>query len=748
MKLINELKRRNVIRVAAAYLIIGWLLAQVSTTLEAALILPPWFDTLIVTVMLIGFPIALIISWVYELTPEGIKKEKDTKADESINHEASKKLNYITLVAAIAVAGMFIWQHINPSSDSRLRGNDNRVMRSDSGLVEGNGDSNNQAVIPAQAGIYSIDSEINKNSIAVLPFVNMSSDNEKEYFSDGLTDTILHKLVQLPELRVAARTSSFKFKGLNEDMREIAVQLGVANVLEGSVQRQGNRVRITAQLINGSDGSHLWSKIFDETLDDIFRVQDEIANGVAAAMLKTLKADSNSSGEIGGTKNLQAYEAYLKGMDAIRKGTPEGVNISISQLELAVNLDPDYALAWAGLSKAYEGPAELGTATWESTYAPMTRAAEMAIEKAPKLAAAHLAYAYVIDRKGEGSSNKSIEKAIELEPYNVEALAALAELKIHESEYREALILAEKAISLNPLDNTLQVLLAEFKINLGDVDSAINNIGSLILTNTEDLQLKKDYSRLLMAAGRDLEAMRVTKQILENNSNLLEALFRASNLHMHYRDAELADKYLSRVETISPNRAMDDRAYYCLNTGDMQCYDAYINQYIRFLRQSGSDKYADIEEAIQLIFRGEPIKSIQLLESLSHESIYWLHDRFSEHNNFYLAVAFDKNGQKIERDEILNIIEKDIQKSLSNGLSPRIVEPNLIRIAAIKGDAQLAAQRLSLSIKNKYPPRLNELTHYPFYDTVRDHPEFKKQMENLEAYEDEIKNEMITEGIW
>jgi TolB-like protein/tetratricopeptide (TPR) repeat protein len=742
MTIWQELKRRNVFRVAIAYLVVGWLLIQVLGIATDSFEAPAWVMKLFITLIVIGFIPTVLFSWAFELTPEGLKKESEIQTSNSQTVHSAKKLDYITILAAVAVAAMFTWQQMNPQVIA---------LRNAVNDKDGGGLLNQESDISTLTNteINATDRvEINVNSIAVLPFVNMSSDQDQEYFSDGLTDTILHKLVQLPDLRVAARTSSFKFKGLNEDMREIAIQLGVANILEGSVQRQGDRVRITAQLIKGSDGSHLWSKVFDETLDDIFRVQDDIANGVATAMLKTLSTDSNSSGEVGGTKNLKAYEAYLKGMDAMRKGTPESVNIAISQLELAVNLDPDYALAWVALSKSYEGPAELGTATWESTHQPMIMAAEMAINTAPKLATAHLAYAYIMDVKGEESSLEYIKKAIELEPNNSEALAALALLKIYDNEYREALILTEKALLLNPLDITLQVQLASFKILLGDADSALDFIENLVRKNPEDILLRKEYSELLVTAGRDLQAMRVTNEILANNPNLLGALFRSSNLRLYYRDPELAEKYLLRVETLAPNRAIDDRAIFCFYTGNIQCYDEYMSNYIKFIRHSGTNKYADLIEAELMIYRGDLNKSIQLLEPLLKAPISWLHSRLSVHQNFFLAVAYEKNEQKSARDEILKVIEKDVQKSLSNGLWPSLAEPNLIRIAAIKGDAQLAAQRLSLSIKNKYPPSLNELTYYTFYDTVRDHPEFQKQMKNLETYEDEIKNTMIDEGLW
>ncbi|HSD68921.1 MAG TPA: hypothetical protein VLB07_05170, partial [Woeseiaceae bacterium] len=241
MSLISELRRRNVFRVAAAYLVVGWLLTEIASTLLPMFGAPGWVARTLVIVIAIGFVPVMIFSWAYELTPEGLKRESLVNRDESITWQTGRKLDMVTITAVIAGVVFLAWTRMSP-----------------------------QVTVP---GVDQPDAEPDQASVAVLPFVNMSGNAENEYFSDGLTETLLHMLAQLPELRVAARTSSFAFKGQDKDIREIALALRVAHVLEGSVQRAGDRVRITAQLIRANDGFHVWSENYDRTLDDIFGIQ-------------------------------------------------------------------------------------------------------------------------------------------------------------------------------------------------------------------------------------------------------------------------------------------------------------------------------------------------------------------------------------------------------------------------------------------------------------------------------------------
>ncbi|MCZ6536638.1 MAG: adenylyl cyclase, partial [Gammaproteobacteria bacterium] len=266
MSIFRELKRRNVFRVAAAYAVVAWLLIEVTATVFPIIKLPDWSVTLVAAFILIGFPLALILAWAFEITPEGIKLEKDVDRSQSVTHVTGRKIDYFIIAALVLALGFFAFDKfvLGPSRDAEL--------------VQ----ATTQAVAELSTEIEK--SEVPDNSIAVLPFVNMSSDPEQGYFSDGISEELLNVLVHVDGLRVASRTSSFAFKGGNKNLAEIADILKVSYLLEGSVRKAGNRVRITAQLIEAASDRHLWSEIYDRDLTDIFAIQSEIANAIVAAL--------------------------------------------------------------------------------------------------------------------------------------------------------------------------------------------------------------------------------------------------------------------------------------------------------------------------------------------------------------------------------------------------------------------------------------------------------------------------------
>ena len=310
MSLFSELKRRNVFRVAAAYVVVGWLLTEVSTTLLDTFGAPDWVAKAIILVLAIGFVPILIFSWAFELTPEGIKRERDVDRDTSITSRTGRKLDYVTIAAVVVGIAFLAFLKDRPQVETPQE---------------------ITATEPADA------------SVAVLPFVNMSGNAENEYFSDGLTETLLHMLAQVPELKVAARTSSFAFKGQDRDIREIATALDVAHILEGSVQRAGDRVRITAQLIRANDGFHVWSENYDRTLNDIFAIQDEIAGRVGDALSASLLGEAEPAIIVGvGTENIRAYDLYLMALSENAKGSYGSLKAAEGHLKDALSLDPGF----------------------------------------------------------------------------------------------------------------------------------------------------------------------------------------------------------------------------------------------------------------------------------------------------------------------------------------------------------------------------------------------------------------------
>ena len=309
MSLFNELKRRNVFRVTAAYVVVAWLVTEVGTTLLQTFGAPDWVAKAIILVFGLVFIPVVIFSWVYELTPEGIKKETQVNRDTSITSKTGRKLDLITIVAVVVGIAFISFYRV--------------------------------AIPPPVPDIA--ETTAHEASVAVLPFVNMSGNEENEYFSDGLTETLLHMLAQVPGLKVAARTSSFSFKEQPEvTASEIAKILNVAHILEGSVQRAGDRVRITAQLIRADDGFHVWSENYDRTLDNIFDIQDEIAEKVGGALSESLLGPADVVIVGVGTENLAAYESYLQALSHKWKFSFGGLREAETLLKDALSKDPDF----------------------------------------------------------------------------------------------------------------------------------------------------------------------------------------------------------------------------------------------------------------------------------------------------------------------------------------------------------------------------------------------------------------------
>ena len=740
MSLFTELKRRNVFKVGIAYLIASWVLLQLTDVLIDLLGLPDIAGKFVVLLIVIGFIPALIIAWAFELTPEGIKKEKDVDRSESTAPRTGRKLNYIIIGTLVVALGYSIY--------------DGRFSRRE--VTEATPEPVTEEKQAVTAGPVTDDA-----SIAVIPFLNLSSDEEQAYFSDGLADTILHMLAQIPDLRVAARTSSFKFKGKNEDVREIAAMLGVAMVLEGSVQRQGNRVRITVQLIKGEDGSHLWSKVYDDTLDDIFRVQDQIAKGVADAMLSTTMvgdkpgdhAGLDSATELtglGGTRNVAAYDAFLKGQEALQEGTPEAASTALVQLQLAVEFDPGFARAWVELAWAYLNGAIVGTATWEAANSDMRTAAEKALTLEPRLASAHLALARALSFDDEATEkiHAAILKASELEPNNADVLVAMGSLKSDQGKVRESLKLTEKAVLINPLDTELQTTLAFRRMRVGSVEQALSAMVKIADEQPDDPLVQMTYSSLLQMTGNEIESAKVNQRVLDNNPDFLRALFNATFKHSSLRDFEVADELLSRVEAIAPERAFDDRFMYCILIEDRACFEDYGQRYLDHLRRAGSSRRADDFESEYALFMNNPGRSIELLEP-GMNTVIGNESPINDFGKAYtLAVAYDKEGLIDKRDGVLDSIEATIQVYLANGIWPRLIAEDLFTLAALRGDAQLAAERLALAIESSASPSSIVINRSPRYEKVRKDPAVKAQIERLQEIEDQLREQLYAEGIW
>jgi len=389
----KEIKRRKVVRVVIAYLVVGWGLIQIADATIDPLRLPEWSNTLVVWLVALGFPIAIVLAWILDVTPKGIEVTPNIEEDKT------------------------------PS--------------------------------PPDA------------SIAVLPFINMSENTDNEYFSDGLSEELLNMLVRLQSVRVCSRTSSFPFKGKDADTPTIASQLGVRHVLEGSVRRSGDKVRITAQLIDAVEDVHLWSETYDRELQDIFAVQDEIAAHIFESLQLTLTKDAQEAAH-STTDNVDALDYYLRGRDLYHRTDAGHLEKSRAMFEKALQLDPDYALAWAGLTYTY-----VDTFWYKMGDKDLLRqadeASQKAVESAPHLAESHGARGLAL-RAAEKFDEAEVEfkKAIEINPRLFEPIHFYAQMMRSKENFELSAKLFEQAAEARPEDYQAIALAANMHEALGD----------------------------------------------------------------------------------------------------------------------------------------------------------------------------------------------------------------------------------------------------------------------------------------
>jgi TolB-like protein len=467
---LSELKRRNVYKVAVAYAVVGWLLMQVSATIVPALHLPDWITTAVVVLVLIGFPVALVIAWAFEMTPEGMKRTEDVGPNEVIPQWSGRKFAALIIVMAMGAAALLSYQLLRPKAPS--------------------------AVQPANAP---------SKSIAVLPFVNMSSDKENEYFVDGLTEEILNRLAQITELKVPGRTSSFAFKEKNSDLRLIGSALGVAHVLEGSVRKSGNRLRITTQLVRTADGFHLWSQNYDRKLDDVFAIQEEIARAIAGALSVQLKLGIEGEAERP-TQDMEAYDNYLQARTLIALRTPDSLRRATLLLQHAVQRDPGFAKAWAYLADVHASNRFYGLGTAKESLDEAEKEARKALALDDSIAPAHAALAEVMRGRFQWlAAEAENRRAVELSPGDADIHAHYAAMLKTVGHLDAALAHARRASELEPLAWITPLFEGLNHLSRGDLTQSRDRIeqSKKISRSVQNFQLRVELLHALSSGEAD-----------------------------------------------------------------------------------------------------------------------------------------------------------------------------------------------------------------------------------------------------
>jgi TolB-like protein/Flp pilus assembly protein TadD len=475
----SELKRRNVYKVAVAYAVVGWLIIQVCSTVLPTFHAPEWVVQTLVVLVALGFPIALVIAWAFELTPEGIKRNEDADASAP---RARRKYTWMYIVvfgAALSIGLFFVGRYTARNTAAAARAE--------------------PVAVPS----------IPQKSIAVLPFDNLSHDQDNAYFAEGVQDEILTRLAKVADLKVISRTSTQKYKSAPDNLRAIAQQLGVANVLEGSVQKSQDQVRVNVQLINALTDAHLWADTYDRKLTDIFAVESDIAKAIADTLRAKLSGSEQTAMSKTPTANPEAYELYLKGRFFWNKRTSADLRKSIEYFEQAIEKDPRYALAYAALAQAWFVSPAYNNGTPKACFAQAEIAANKALALDDKLSDAHAALGgvkqlFYFDTPG---AIAEFERAIELNPNDVSAHHWLANHSLAASgQFERQLAEMKRTRDLDPLSVIVNTNLGWAYVYPWRLDEAIAQLRKTVELDPNFYDARYSLGQALELNGNMTEA--------------------------------------------------------------------------------------------------------------------------------------------------------------------------------------------------------------------------------------------------
>src|SRR6266404_3436199 len=548
----GELKRRNVYKVAITYAVVAWLLIQAASILLPTFEAPTWVMKAFVVLLTLGFVISVMISWAFEMTPEGMKRTADISPSDVIPYWSKRKFVAVIVSVALLATGLLVFELL-------------RAPRS------------------------TIASKPDNKSIAVLPLLNESGDPKDEYFSDGLSEELIAALAQIKDLKVIGRSSSFRFKDRKEESKIIGEKLGVSTLLEGTVRKQGERVRIVAELINAADGIELWTRTFDRELKDIFAVQQEIAAAVASSLKMTLLGANQRPSTDSATQNIEAHNAYLLGHYHFQRRNIEDYRKAVSHFDEAIRLDPQYALAYAERSEAWT---LIGDLSGESKTAwPRAQSdAEHAVAIAPALAEAHGALGWVrffVEWKfAEGL--EELRRAKELSPANPTANDLLGRVLPYLGKLDEAEQQARQAVELDPLGFT-----------------------------------QNNLARILWFKGKNDEADKVARRVAELQPTAASSRRWQVLIAVQRGDGETALREAQSEPDEGYRRFLIALAHYV--RGDRNAADAALSDLIQYGRDTLAYQIAEVYAV-----RGETDKAFE-----------WLQISYDNHDTGTLAILVD-----------------------------------------------------------------------------------------------------------
>ena len=672
-----ELKRRNVYKVAVAYAVVSWLLIQIATQVFPFFEIPNWAVRLVVLLLILGFPVALILSWVFELTPEGIKRESEVAHEQSKTRHTGRRIVGLTIVVAVIAAGLLVFQ----------------LLRSKPAVTPRQSEAATGSAGPA--------AEIAAKSIAVLPFDNLSDDKSNAYFAEGIQDEILTRLSKIASLKVISRSSTQKYKSSPDNLRDVGAQLGVANLLEGSVQKIANAVHVNVQLIRAATDEHLWAESYNRKLDDVFGVEGEVATAIADQLNAKLSGAEAKAVTDKPTQNAAAYDAYLRGLSIEHNYYSYGAfELAARAYVQAVQLDPKFAIAWARLGVIRSFLYFNGVAPVENTAAAVKEAADRAMALAPEAGESWIAvgaYRYRVQRDF-AAAFAAYQEALKRLPNNSFVYQYLGIVQRRLDLWQEAEVNYKKALELDPRDvSLLNDMGNEFYFYLRRFDDAYAMIDRALQIAPDSASTRANKVALLQAEGRLEEADQELARIPEDATDYWAVNARA-NQALYKRHYDYAARIFERKINARPADQPPDffDKSFLVNLG--YCYEWMGNS----------------EEARKVFTR-----AVQAIKPTPDTVV----TPDANGTPSMLALAYAGLGDK---EKALAQAQQAVKDYASDAAFKPTAEITLAQVQAHFGDRNAAIAALPHLLEVHAGLTIANLKLDPFWDPLRKDPRFQK----------------------
>ncbi|MDX1459735.1 MAG: hypothetical protein R3348_01645 [Xanthomonadales bacterium] len=545
MSFFDELKRRNVFKVGVAYAVGGWLLLQLTEVLSELLSLPSTIGPIVVAIVAIGFPIAIFFAWAFELTPEGVKREKDVDRTQSITSQTGKKLNHAIIVMLTLAVAYLLFDKF-ALRDAQTGPQTASLAAQPARSLESSESTPTAADIAEPA--------IDPRSIAVLPFQNRSRNEDDAFFVEGVHDDLLTNLARIGDLKVISRTSVLRFKDTEKPIPEIAAELGVATVMEGAVQRAGGTVRINVQLIDAQTDEHLWAEIFDRemTAENLFAIQSEISQQIAEALKSTLSPEEQERISDRPTDNLAAYNAYLRGRQLQGRRNSADLQSALEEFERAVELDPEFALAWVGVADTNMLLVSYSNLPFLDALETREAAVARALKLNDQLGEAQLSRAMVLDdREQYEEADAAFQRALELSPNYARAYQWYGDFVTRwPARWPESMKLTRKAAELDPLSSIIQMELAEKLNMLGRFNAAEAQLYRLMQSDPDFAPLASMMSAVKFNLGKFDEQITWMQKTLDADPGRVGLYENMAFAQLNLANPEALERIRERIRNI------------------------------------------------------------------------------------------------------------------------------------------------------------------------------------------------------